>query len=96
MLVRMQTKRSPHSLLVRVGTAAASMEISGKAFQTVKIGTAKVAQVARQVNTSLQTQEQSSVPRIHILKMSTMVVCACNLSARDRWISGACWLAIMA
>ena len=62
MLVRMQTKRSPHSLLVRVGNQC-------KRFSNSENG-----------DWEGSSEEQSSVPRIHILKMSTMVVCGYNLT----------------
>ena len=66
MPVRMQTKGNPHSLLVRVGTEAASMEISVKAFQRVKIETGKVAQVARQENTCLaNTRTELNIQNPH-------------------------------
>ena len=72
----MQTKRSPHSLLVRVGTAAASMEISAKALQTVKIGTGKVAQVERQVNPCLaNTITEFSSQNPHFKNVSHGGVC---------------------
>lgn len=74
-------------------TAAATMEISVQVSQTTKIVPGEVAQ---SINTCLASSRTDfNIQKSH-LKMPSTVVCACNLSTRDRWITSICWSATMA